>query len=145
MPDNQVNWWDSIAFPLHAALDEATDLPASTSVEDRWKLVMERCPWLVDRVCTVPATVQLGVDDGWTPLKSTNLDAFRVVAKMEARADGTVYPWAYQIEVRFKNGTIYSYNGVSKEDVDGLSTAESPGGYFSTWIKGKYPSEKVEG
>ncbi|HEY1772480.1 MAG TPA: KTSC domain-containing protein [Gammaproteobacteria bacterium] len=48
------------------------------------------------------------------------------------------------LEVEFKNGTVYRYDGVSSEIHEAMVTAPSVGGYFSANIRNKFPSTKVE-
>jgi len=141
------DWYEVIAMPIYSALDNVLE-PGwlNKTNEERWAQVLKECPWLIE-ACQAPAAEPVAEEPGgallWTALKSTNLDAFRVVGKMQARADGTVDPWAMDIQVRFKNGDVWRYAGVPQEHVFGLSESESPGGYFAVHIKGKYPEEKV--
>ena len=47
------------------------------------------------------------------------------------------------LEVGFKNGRIYQYFDVPEHIRDGLMDAESPGGYLSSEVKGKYRYARV--
>lgn len=47
------------------------------------------------------------------------------------------------LEIKFKNGSVYSYTGVPRVMYEGIFKAESPGGFVQRWIvKGKYKSSK---
>jgi len=47
------------------------------------------------------------------------------------------------LEIKFKNGSMYSYHGVPRVMYEGIFKAESPGGFFQRWIvKGKYKANK---
>jgi len=49
------------------------------------------------------------------------------------------------LEIKFKNGSLYRYNGVSKTMYEGIFQADSPGGFVQRWIvKGKYKVNKVK-
>jgi len=48
------------------------------------------------------------------------------------------------LEIEFHNGGIYQYQGVSKVLFEELMHSESVGGYFHTYIKGKFPYKKIE-
>lgn len=50
---------------------------------------------------------------------------------------GTVY-------VRFLNGTLYIYKGVSQIEYDGLLNAPSLGSYLHRNFKNVYPYERIE-
>lgn len=45
--------------------------------------------------------------------------------------------------VRFRNGTLYTYEGVTKEMHDAILGAESAGKYFSSTIKTKFTGVPV--
>ena len=47
------------------------------------------------------------------------------------------------LEVGFKNGRIYQYFDVPEQIHAGLIGAESPGGYLSREVKGKYRYARV--
>ncbi|MFA6325415.1 MAG: KTSC domain-containing protein [Candidatus Paceibacterota bacterium] len=47
------------------------------------------------------------------------------------------------LEIKFKNGSTYSYRGVSRIMYEGIFKAESPGAFVQRWIvKGKYKFNK---
>ena len=123
-------WLEEVVYPLTLALDDATDMPESATLEARWAKVMETCPWLKVVALATGSTEARSSEEGWTTLKSTNLEAFRGTSSGE-------------LEVKFKNGSIYRYDNVSPADINGLQDAESPGGYFSTWIKDRYAATKI--
>lgn len=47
------------------------------------------------------------------------------------------------LEVEFKGGAVYRYDGVSPETYRALMDAESIGKQFTATIKGQYPSVKL--
>jgi hypothetical protein len=47
------------------------------------------------------------------------------------------------LEVLFKNNEVYHYRNVPKELYESMLGFESVGSFFATYIKGKYPTEKV--
>lgn len=71
------------------------------------------------------------VASDWQPLASSNLSAFRYD------------PDTGQLEIRFVNGTTYSYAGVDPTVVAGLAEASSPGRYFHDNIKAMYEGTKT--
>lgn len=50
---------------------------------------------------------------------------------------------AYRLIIRFHRGGLYMYYGVPQSLAINLINAESPGGFFSTQIKGKYGFQKI--
>lgn len=46
--------------------------------------------------------------------------------------------------VRFLNGSLYVYRGVSIMEFEGLRDASSVGGYLNRNIKNVYPYERIE-
>lgn len=50
-------------------------------------------------------------------------------------------PGARLLTVTFCGGSRYRYAGVPELVYDGLTRAESAGGYFNTRVKGRYPCE----
>lgn len=58
-------------------------------------------------------------------------------------AKGASYDDAKQrLTVHFQNGGVYHYHNVPREHFDNLISAESPGGYLATHIKGKFGTRK---
>jgi KTSC domain len=49
------------------------------------------------------------------------------------------------LEVEFKTGSIYHYEGVSREFYNEFMNAPSKGTFFSRYVKGVYHSRKLEG
>ena len=47
------------------------------------------------------------------------------------------------MEVCFKNGRIYQYFDVPQDVYDEMRTAESPGGYLSSEVKGRFRYARV--
>jgi len=47
------------------------------------------------------------------------------------------------LEVEFKHGGIYQYNGVPKDEYDSLMSADSHGKYFSANIRNDYDFIKL--
>jgi hypothetical protein len=56
-------------------------------------------------------------------LKSSNLDSAEYDAETR------------QMTIRFKGGTVYTYEDVDQATYDGLMTAPSPGSYFVSKIR----------
>lgn len=46
--------------------------------------------------------------------------------------------------VRFLNGTLYTYNGVPKQEYEGLLNAPSVGSYLHRNFKNVFPYERLE-
>jgi len=65
----------------------------------------------------------------WVEVSSSNIEGVR---------------WANGVlEVRFRGGGHYRYEGVPKDVFNDLVQAASPGGFFGQWIKNAYPTQKV--
>ena len=62
----------------------------------------------------------------WRPLSSSNLNAFRYD------------PTTQTLSIRFNSGRAYDYAEVPQSIVDGLESADSPGRYFNSAIKGSF-------
>lgn len=62
----------------------------------------------------------------WTPLASSNLNAFRYDEDRRV------------LQIRFHSGRTYDYKDVPEDVVEGLKQASSPGAYFNSNIKGVY-------
>jgi len=65
------------------------------------------------------------------PVKSTNVSGIGYDAP-----SGT-------LEVHFANGGKYRYTGVTQEVFDGFLKAPSPGGYFASVVRGKFPGTNL--
>ncbi len=63
-------------------------------------------------------------------LDSTNLDAFSF-------KNGV-------LRVKFTNGSIYEYYGVPLGIAEGLRTANSPGGFLNTHVKGSFKYKLID-
>ena len=150
------NWYEDIAIPLHAALDDATALKDATD-EQRWAHVMKACPWLAERADETPAIehIETAPASQWIPLESSNLDAYRRVkiaraepvdsgpldeANMDSKA--TTRP---ALDIRFKSGATYRYFDVPEDIIKGLIESASPGRYFGSEIRGKFEHQMIEG
>lgn len=48
-----------------------------------------------------------------------------------------------ELEVRFRGGGHYRYDGVPRDLFEKLQKAESPGSFFHSWIKNAFPTRKV--
>jgi len=48
------------------------------------------------------------------------------------------------MEIEFLNGSVYEYSEVPQEKFDDLMSAPSQGKYYNQYIKGEYPSKKLE-
>jgi hypothetical protein len=48
------------------------------------------------------------------------------------------------LEIKFQNGSVYRYHGVSVQEYQGLMNAGSQGEYFHANIKPFYPAERVK-
>lgn len=66
------------------------------------------------------------------PVSSSNIEALGY-----DKENQTVY-------VRFLNGTLYVYKGVSEHEFEGLFNAPSIGSYLHRNFKNVYPYERVE-
>jgi len=53
-------------------------------------------------------------------------------------------PLTHQMEVRFKNGSLYRYSDVDQDTVKAFEEAESKGGFLHQRIRGVFPFEKGE-
>ena len=67
----------------------------------------------------------------WEQVESSNLDALSYNEEEE------------RLYIRFKNGSVYQYDGVPKYEDVMLRSAPSLGRYFNEHIKGVYPHEKI--
>ena len=65
----------------------------------------------------------------WTPLVSSNVQAFRYNAGKRV------------LQIRFVGGRVYSYKDVPENIAEGLATAESAGKYVHANIKHNYSLE----
>lgn len=52
------------------------------------------------------------------------------------------YPNSERLKLEFSDGAIYSYEGVSRQEVDGLTKAESKGKYFNSHIRNVHEGEE---
>lgn len=52
-------------------------------------------------------------------------------------------PTTRTLEIEFKSGGIYQYNGVTPQVYDGLMNAASHGEYFAQSIRDRYPTIKI--
>ncbi len=48
------------------------------------------------------------------------------------------------MEVEFLNGNVYEYSEIPKKLHEGLIAAPSQGKYYNQYIKGQFPSKKLE-
>ena len=48
------------------------------------------------------------------------------------------------MEIEFLNGSVYEYSEVPQEKYDDLMSASSQGKYYNQYIKGQFPSKKLE-
>lgn len=48
------------------------------------------------------------------------------------------------MEVEFKNGTVYQYDGVDRYIFEDFLSSESKGKYLHKLIKNQYPGKKIE-
>jgi hypothetical protein len=62
----------------------------------------------------------------WTPLTSSYLSGM------------SYNPETRELDIRFKNGRIYSYYNVPPNVAEDMLTASSAGEFYSTNIKGQY-------
>lgn len=47
------------------------------------------------------------------------------------------------LEIEFKNGSVYQFDGVPEETFKGLMSANSPGGFFHQNIRDKFPFTRL--
>lgn len=71
------------------------------------------------------------VDIPLTPCESSNLQAFGYHV-----ASNT-------LDVLFKNGGHFRFDGVPAETAQAFHKADSKGGFFAAHLRGKYPSRKL--
>ncbi len=64
------------------------------------------------------------------PVKSSNLKAVGYESEI--------------MEIEFLNGSVYEYSEVPQEMYDSLMSAPSQGKYYNQYIKGEFPSKKLE-
>lgn len=70
--------------------------------------------------------------ESFKPVKSSNIAA-------------TAYdPATKELQVEFKDGSIYSYTGVTPDIATGLASVESPGRFLHQQVKGKFDFTKVK-
>jgi hypothetical protein len=50
----------------------------------------------------------------------------------------------HRMRVKFSSGTLYEYEGVSKENYQKLRDAESVGSHFAKHIRGNHAGKKVD-
>jgi len=48
------------------------------------------------------------------------------------------------LEIEFSNGGLYEYSEIPKKIHEGLMAASSLGKYYNQYIKGQFPSKKLE-
>lgn len=65
------------------------------------------------------------------------------VASSNIRSVGYA-PDTQTLEIEFQDGAIYEYSGVPATVHAGLIAAASPGRYFHTHIKDRYPHRRVK-
>jgi hypothetical protein len=53
-------------------------------------------------------------------------------------------PVTSEMHVRFTNGNLYAYKGVSAETHQDLMAADSPGSHLHEFVKGQHEYEKLE-
>lgn len=135
------DWWERYGFPLHAAIDAASELPIDTPIEKRFALIVEKCPWVREKFGATPPAAD---HDGeaieiarWVDVEgSSNVEAYRY------QPHGT--PDTVRMEIRFTGGAIYAYDGVPVRVAIGIKDAVSVGKWVSaTLINGGYTSTRV--
>ena len=136
------DWWDNYAFPLHAAVDEANDLPPDTPVEKRLALIVEKCPWVRERFASPTPKDHNGEAielDHWIDVEgSSNVEAYRFETNISTPGEVTVF-------IRFKGGAVYSYAGVPYNVAIDIKLVDSVGRWVNTTlVNGGYTSTKVE-
>lgn len=52
------------------------------------------------------------------------------------------HPTTRKMEVKFKNGTVYSYDNVPAHKHEGLMNADSPGNYLHKHINGQHEHKR---
>ena len=48
------------------------------------------------------------------------------------------------LQIEFKNGSVYEYEGVDEETWEDMLSTNSPGGYYNREIKGNYRSRRLD-
>lgn len=137
------DWWLENAAPLHQALDDTMQMPRDTPKEKRLAILVERCPWLLTDLTAAPeaaddADDEKGTAGPWTPVTSSNLDAFRVdPASLNEGETGT-------LDIRFKNGAEWRYSNVPGSTIADFIDAPSQGSWFAHNIKGKFGETRIK-
>lgn len=70
--------------------------------------------------------------DGWIQVESSNL------------AGAKYHPEKKELEIKFKNGGHYRYEGVEPDCFAHFVASESKGSFFHTQIRSKYKFAKLE-
>lgn len=65
------------------------------------------------------------------PVKSSNIEAVGYDADKQ------------ELQIQFKGGAVYAYDGVLPDDYEALKYAPSVGSHFHAKIKNNYPTRKV--
>jgi KTSC domain len=53
-------------------------------------------------------------------------------------------PKLLELIIEFQSGAVYKYSQVDQVTVDGFPTADSPGRYFNSAVKGAFEYERLE-
>ncbi|GET42536.1 KTSC domain-containing protein [Microseira wollei] len=53
-------------------------------------------------------------------------------------------PDRHLLQIEFKNGSVYEYEGVDEETWEDLLSTNSPGGFYNREIKGNYRSRRLD-
>lgn len=53
-------------------------------------------------------------------------------------------PDRHRLQIEFKNGSVYQFEGVDEDTWEEIKETDSPGRFFNREIKGNYPSRRVD-
>lgn len=53
-------------------------------------------------------------------------------------------PKQHRLQIEFKNGAVYQFEGVDRETWEDMKESDSPGGFFNREIKGNYLSRRID-
>jgi hypothetical protein len=62
----------------------------------------------------------------------------RTILKTGSISDVEYDEETQSLEITFRNGRSYTLTGVPPDMYDGLITADSPGSYYNTYLRGRY-------
>ena len=74
-----------------------------------------------------------------------SFDGFTEVGSQSSHVTAAKYDsFDRKLTIRFRNGSEYTYHGVTPQDHQNFMDASSHGEHFHRFIKDQYPSEQVK-